>query len=140
MSKQRDGAVRLAAGGPPSPPSPASLPEIQRMRILAALVEAVRELGVAQLTVAHIVERSGVSRRTFYEVFPDRESCFLAALEDAIETARRRVLAAVAGETSWRAQMSAGLRAILELFDEERGLAGLCVVDSLGAGPAVLRR
>jgi AcrR family transcriptional regulator len=116
------------------------LPDIQRTRILAALVEVVRELGVAQLTVAHIVERSGVSRRTFYEVFADREACFLAALEEAIELSRRRVLAAVAEESGWRGQIRAGLRAVLELFDEEPGLAGLCVVDSLGAGPAVLQR
>lgn len=119
-----------------SPP----LPDIQRMRILKALVEVVRELGLAQLTVAHIVERSGVSRRTFYEVFEDREACFLAALQEAVELARRRVLAAIAREPSWRGQVRAGLWAVLELFDEEPGLAGLCVVDSLGAGPAVLRQ
>jgi AcrR family transcriptional regulator len=121
-------------------PAPAPLPDIQRTRMVAALVEVVRELGVAHLTVAHIVERSGVSRRTFYEVFDDREACFLAALEEAIETARRRVLAAVAGEESWRGQLRAGVLALLELFDEEPGLAGLCVVDSLAVGPAVLRR
>jgi AcrR family transcriptional regulator len=46
--------------------------EIQRQRIVMAMVEVCGERGVGDLTVAHIVARSGVSRRTFYEQFADR--------------------------------------------------------------------
>ncbi len=47
----------------------------------AAVVEA-DEHGYASLTVGHIAARARVSRRTFYEMFDDREACLLAVLED----------------------------------------------------------
>jgi AcrR family transcriptional regulator/DNA-binding MarR family transcriptional regulator len=115
------------------------LPDIQRTRIMAALVEVVRERGAAQTTVTDIVERSGVSRRTFYELFEDREACFLAALHDGVERAGRRVRAVLPSASSWRERVRVGLQALLELCDEEPALAGLCVVDTLAAGPDVLR-
>ena len=46
---------------------PGGVIEIQRGRILAAMVEVSAERGAGNVTVAHIVERAGVSRRTFYE-------------------------------------------------------------------------
>ena len=58
--------------------------EIQRARMIAALVEVAGERGVGGVTVGRIVGRSGVSRRTFYELFADREDCFLAAFDQAV--------------------------------------------------------
>ncbi len=52
----------------------------------------VAERGAANVSVAHVVERAGVSRRTFYELFADREECFLAAFDDAVSRASRYVL------------------------------------------------
>src|SRR5580692_11035813 len=66
--------------------------EIQRARILAAMTELVRERGIGGVTVAHVVVRSGVSRRTFYELFEDREDCLLAAFEQAVACAAATVL------------------------------------------------
>jgi AcrR family transcriptional regulator len=106
--------------------------------VLAAMTEAVVEQGAGSMTVGHIVARAGVSRRTFYELFEDREDCFLAALDDAVAHAAVVVLPAYSGETVWREQIRAGLAALLELFDEEPGLARLCVVEALGAGPRAL--
>jgi AcrR family transcriptional regulator len=118
----------------------AGVPDIQRARIMAALVEVSRERGAPRVTVAHIVARSGVSRRTFYEMFEDREACFLAAFDEAIERATTRVLPAYRGAVGWQAQVRAGLAALLEFLDDEPGLGGLCVVDALGAGPEALER
>ena len=64
--------------------------EIQRARMITALVEVAGERGAGGVTVAHIVARSGVSRRTFYELFDDREDCFLAAFDQAVERGARR--------------------------------------------------
>jgi AcrR family transcriptional regulator len=118
----------------------AGVPDIQRARIMGALVEVSRERGALRVTVAHIVARSGVSRRTFYEMFKDREACFLAAFDEAIERATGRVLTAYRGAVGWRAQIHAALTALLEFLDDEPGLGGLCVVDALGAGPEALER
>src|SRR6516162_10790620 len=53
----------------------------QRERILSAVAEAVAELGYAEMSVEAIVVRAGVSRRTFYEHFKNKEDAFLAAYD-----------------------------------------------------------
>ena len=93
-----------------------------------------------RVTVAHVVSRSGVSRRTFYELFDDREDCFLAAFEEAVEHGAARVLPAYGQAEGWVERMRAGLRALLEFLDDEPGLGRLAVVDALGAGPVALER
>ncbi len=114
--------------------------EIQRMRILAAMAEVASERGAGSVTVAHVVARAGVSRRTFYDLFADREKCFLAAFEEAIGRMSRLVVEAYEHASTWREQMRAGLWALLVFLDEEPALARLCVVESLAAGPRVLER
>jgi AcrR family transcriptional regulator len=47
------------------------------------------------MSVARVTGRAGVSRRTFYDLFEDREDCFLAAFEEAL--ARASVLATGGG-------------------------------------------
>ena len=115
--------------------------DVQRARILAAMVQVVAEDGAGAVTVARVVSRAGVSRRTFYELFGGCEECFLAVFEDALSRAGRVVSGAVASTPSvWREQVRAGLSALLSLFDEEPPLGSLLVVDALGAGPGVLER
>jgi AcrR family transcriptional regulator len=120
--------------------------EIQRVRIIAAMVELVHECGVAAVTVAHVVSRSGVSRRTFYELFSDRDDCLLAAFEHALERAAAAVRPAYEAATVedgsangvWEERIRAGLRALLEFFDEEPAIGGLCIMDALAADRPVL--
>jgi AcrR family transcriptional regulator len=114
--------------------------EIQRVRMIAALIEVARERGVGGVTVAHIVTRSGVSRRTFYELFEDREACFLAAFDLAVERAAARVLPAFHGSGAWSERTAAALSAVLEFLEDEPGMGRLLVVDALGAGPRALER
>jgi AcrR family transcriptional regulator len=114
--------------------------EIQRARMIAALVEVAGERGVGGVTVAHVVARSGVSRRTFYELFDDREDCFLAAFDQAVERGARRVVPAFRAPGSWRERIRAGLAALLEYLDDEPEMGALCIVDALGAGPVALER
>jgi AcrR family transcriptional regulator len=115
--------------------------ELQRARILGAMTELVRERGVGNVTVAHVVARSGVSRRTFYELFEDREDCFLAAFDHAVQRAAARVVQAYEdGGGSWRERMRAGLDALLGFIDEQPAAGALCVVDALAGGPRALER
>jgi AcrR family transcriptional regulator/DNA-binding MarR family transcriptional regulator len=124
-------------------PGPGGLPrgqvtQIQRSRMLAAAVEAVEEVGYARMTVAQVISRARVSRKTFYDVFIDREDCFLAAFEQALGQARLIAGEAYAGESSWREGVRSALARLLMLMDEEPGLARLCIVEALGAGERVL--
>ncbi len=130
-------------GSPRLRPGPSRLPrghvtEIQRSRMLAAAVEAVEEVGYARMTVAQVIGRARVSRKTFYDVFADREDCFLAAFQQTVEQGRELVQEAYASEPVWRDGVRAGLARLLGLMDEEPGLARLCVVEALGAGERVL--
>jgi AcrR family transcriptional regulator len=114
--------------------------EIQRARILGATVEVAGERGASNVTVAHIVARSGVSRRTFYELFADREDCFLAAFDDAIQRIAAVVAPAYGEPSRWREKIRAGLIALLELLDCERGTGRLAIVETLGGGASALER
>ncbi|HEY3828548.1 MAG TPA: TetR family transcriptional regulator [Solirubrobacteraceae bacterium] len=108
--------------------------------MIAALVEVAGERGAGQVTVAHIVARSGVSRRTFYELFADREDCLLAGFDLAVQRATRRVVPAYRAAQGWRERVRAGMGALLEFLEDEPDLGALCVVDALAAGPLVLER
>jgi AcrR family transcriptional regulator len=120
--------------------APARVAEIQRQRLLSAMAAVAAERGAANVAVAHVVMRAGVSRRTFYELFADRDECFMAALEQAIGRARARVLPAYEEPGRWQERIRAGLGAALEFMDEEPVMARLCVVEALGGGPRALER
>jgi AcrR family transcriptional regulator len=108
--------------------------------MLTAMVEEVAERGAGNVTVAHVVERAVVSRRTFYEIFKDREDCFLAAFDDAIQRIAAVVIPAYEGEGSWRVRLRAALSALLECLEDDHGSARLLIVESLAAGTVALER
>jgi AcrR family transcriptional regulator len=95
----------------------ARLAEIQRVRLLAAAVRAVDELGYADTTVAHITSRARVSRRTFYELFADREACLVAALEDILGLIAAELAAVDRDGVVWRERVRTGLGAVLSFLD-----------------------
>jgi AcrR family transcriptional regulator len=126
-------------------PGPNGLPrgqvtEIQRSRILGAAVDAVEEVGYARMTVEQVISRARVSRKTFYEIFADREDCFRAAFEQALAQARLLASEAFARESGWREGIRSGLARLLMFMDEEPVLARLCVVEALAADGRVLER
>jgi AcrR family transcriptional regulator len=108
--------------------------------MIAAAVETVEDLGYARMTVAQVIRRARVSRKTFYEAFTDREDCFLAACEDALSKATVSACEAYAGERAWRERIRAALASLLVFAEEERGLTTLLVVESLLAGVRVSER
>jgi AcrR family transcriptional regulator len=114
--------------------------EVQRARILSSAAAVVSEHGYGQMSVARVTARARVSRRTFYDVFADREDCFMALFEDAVVRVTERVAAVYEGEGSWRERVRAGLGELLVFLDEQPRLGSLLVVDALSAGPRVLSR
>ncbi len=118
----------------------AQLAEIQRSRLLAAAVRAVDELGWANTTVADVVARSRISRRTFYETFANREECLAAVFEDLLGVIAGELAVAGLDGLAWRERVRRGLWTILGFFDREPVLARVCVVQALSGGPGVLER
>ena len=114
--------------------------EIQRSRLLAAAVEVVSEVGYVGMSTARVSRRAGVSRRTFYELFENREDCFLAAFDDAVARIAAVARSAYEREQDWGEKVRAGLSTLLQFIGDEPGLGALLVVDALSAGPNVLAR
>lgn len=108
------------------------------MRLVCAMIEVCAEEGAANVTVTKVVERAGVSRRTFYEIFEDAHACLLAAFEEALARAWRSVRSCYVGEAAWVVRIRASLAALLGFFDEQPNCARLLVVESLGAGRELL--
>jgi AcrR family transcriptional regulator len=116
------------------------LGELQRARIVDAMLDVSSERGAGSVSVAHVVERSGASRRTFYEQFDDREDCFLAAFEQALAYASERVTPAYASEGAWRERVREGLLALLSFLDEQPQIGRVLIVESIAGGPRALAR
>jgi AcrR family transcriptional regulator len=109
----------------------------QRERMLDAVIDTVAEKGFAEMTVADVVARAGVSRRTFYEQFTDKLDCFLAAYEERAAELERVVAAAVAAAAPGE-RLRAGLQTYLEHLAANPTAARVLTIDIYGAGPAAL--
>jgi AcrR family transcriptional regulator len=105
--------------------------EMQRARLVAAAVPVVDELGWSAVTVADIASRARVSRRTFYDLFANREDCLLAMLKDTVCRVERDLAqAGLKEDSSWVERVRTGLWRILCFLDRDPVLARVCVVQS----------
>jgi AcrR family transcriptional regulator/DNA-binding MarR family transcriptional regulator len=120
--------------------STARVAEIQRSRLLAGALRAIEDVGYPETTVAQITLRSRVSRRTFYELFDNREACLLALIDDFLATLERELHDANLGALPWRERVRGGLAVILCFLDREPVLARACVFHALRGGSTVLER
>lgn len=129
-------ATKLTAG--PHGLEPALVERVQRDRILAATAAVVSDIGYQAATVAKILARARISKITFYELFDNKEQCFVAAYDDAIDQAFERIERACAaeGQAPPQQRLGAALDALLDFLAEEPDAARMCVVEVLAAGPA----
>jgi AcrR family transcriptional regulator len=132
--------ARVARSRPARGAPRARVIEIQRSRLLSAALRTVDELGYSRTTVAHVTSRARVSRRTFYDLFDNREDCLLAALESVVEQVGGELAAVDLDGLSWRERVRMGLWVVLSFLDREPVLARVCVVQALRGGPLVLER
>jgi AcrR family transcriptional regulator/DNA-binding MarR family transcriptional regulator len=114
--------------------------DLPRGRMLSATFALVGERGYGGVSARSVCERAGVSSRAFYECFSDREDCFLAAFNDAVDGLAFGVRGGWESELGWTARVRAGLAALLVALDRERVVRRLVFVEALGAGPRVLAR
>ena len=112
----------------------------QRTRLLEAVGRAVAEKGYAAATIDDIVRGAGVSKKTFYEHFRDKEDCFLAAYEAAADELFARVREAQRASDSWLERTRAGISAYLRWLAAEPALARVFLIEVAAAGPHALER
>jgi len=112
----------------------------QRDRIVEAVIEVVSETGYAGLTVRAVIERAGVSRRTFYEHFSNKEDVFLAVYDVVVARLADDVRLAYTGGRTYPQKVALGLETFLGRLAEFPALAHVCIVQVLAAGPDALAR
>jgi AcrR family transcriptional regulator len=76
-----------------------------RRRLLSGLAASIREKGLQGTQIADIVRHARTSRRTFYECFADKESCFLVLIEESNQAILESVGGAVDPAAPWTTQV-----------------------------------
>ncbi len=111
----------------------------QRGRISGALVEAARVHGLGAVTVSETCRLAGISKRTFYEQFPNKQACvatiargFLRAAGDSATSQE------LLGGASGGKQLSATLeRLLIEAWRRPNVMGFLYEVDQLATQSAL---
>jgi AcrR family transcriptional regulator len=125
-------------------PGPGNRPEDvaqnQRERIFGAMVACVSERGYTATRVSDLVEISGVSSRTFYDLFADKQTCFMETLE-AVFALGLEAAEAATGATralSWEERLFGGFSTFAEIVAAQPAAARVCLIEAYAAGPEVL--
>lgn len=111
----------------------------QTGRLLQATAACVSELGYADTTVAAIIARAGVSRKTFYEVFADKEAAVLATFA-GVEQMLHRVTAATVGQDDPGTMIRSALTLFLDALAAQPEITRMLLVEAPGAGPRIRAR
>jgi AcrR family transcriptional regulator len=126
-------------GGPHGIPRPVVM-KIQRDRLMRAMARTVAEYGYQDTTVRRLLGRAGLSRRTYYELFEDKEDCFLAAYDEVVDHVLGLVVEAYEQGGTPEERIERGLSAFLEFCRDEPDIARMCIVEVLAAGTAARAR
>lgn len=112
----------------------------QRARLYGAMIEAVARHGYERTTVADVLALAGVSRRSFYEQFANKQACFRATYDIVVARERRRAIDAWRGERGWSNRMHAACTALLGAVAADPRGARLVLVEAPAAGAWVRER
>jgi AcrR family transcriptional regulator len=115
----------------------------QLSRLLRAMIDSVGEKGYRATTIADLVGRAGVSRKTFYEHFANKQECLLATFDLIAQDGRQRAIDAyqqAEDEGGVQAGVEAAIRALFEATIANPGAARLNMVEIVAAGPAGIER
>jgi AcrR family transcriptional regulator len=106
----------------------------QRARLYGGMIESVAQRGYQATTVAHVIGLAGVSRRAFYELFANKEQCFLGSYDIVIASTHRLMLEAWASERGWANRLHSACRALLDETAQSPNGPRLVLVEALGVG------
>jgi len=107
------------------------------------MVEAVGTRGYAQTSVAELCRLAGVSKRTFYEQFANREACLQASYEQIVGRLAKLADASRVAGVADDAELVAVLQTVIRALADRPKEARLALVEMRSAGPgsrAVLER
>ncbi len=112
----------------------------QRGRLICAIADVVAEQGYAATSVGDVIARAGVSRRTFYEHFADKQDCFLASYDAGAEAIYAAMVAAVDDHQSWEETLEAVFTTWLEFLAADLAFTRAYMIEFWAAGDAARER
>lgn len=112
----------------------------QRERLFKAMVEAIDERGFAATTISDLVSRAGVSRRSFYEHFHNKDECLLATYDTIVVRLIRRLERSDDPAKDWNERMETFIRTLFAAAGDRPDAARLVCVEMGAAGPAGVQR
>lgn len=112
----------------------------QRGRLICAVADAVAAKGYAAASVADIIAIAGVSRRTFYEHFHDKEACFLASYDTGARAIYSAMVDAAEGFERWQDVLDAVLSTWLAFLDADLAFTRAYMIEFWAAGDAARER
>lgn len=144
MEKREPPAEDSASGPSRLPRGRHGLPrelvlENQRERLISGLIDAVAERGYNETKIADIIEAAGLSRRTFYEHFSNKEDCFAAAYESTFAYIRES-MRATDMEKEWTDRVGDGLASLLEVLATHPSLARFFLIAPASVGDEIVDR
>jgi AcrR family transcriptional regulator len=138
-----DGA-RGARNGRPRKPSGSIAREQsrarQRVRLALGMIDAVAENGYRATRVADVIAHAGVSRKTFYEHFENKEQCLLVTCDLITAEAMRQVELAYRNAKGWPDRVEAAIRALFDAAIDNPGALRVSLLEIAAVGPAGIAR
>jgi AcrR family transcriptional regulator len=116
--------------------SPEDVANNQRERIYGAMVAAVTTLGYEATRVADVVEISGVSSRSFYNLFANKEECFVATLKVLTKATAATMTAASDGDIDFDERLHRASKGFTDMIIAMPAAARFVISDGYAAGPA----
>ena len=107
---------------------------------MAAFTELMAERGYASVRIGELVNRAGVSRATFYEHFPDKQACLLAAYEHFAAEVISAITPEIDEHAPWRAFVQSTLDGYLAVLQRDLTAARAFMIEMDAAGPAARER
>lgn len=98
------------------------------------MVASVADRGYGNTRVSDLVELSGVSLRSFYDLFPDKRACFVDTLSVLASTTVGLVLGGLGGG-SWEEESRRRLGTFADLAAAQPAAARLFLIEAYVAGP-----
>jgi AcrR family transcriptional regulator len=114
-----------------------------RRRLLDALTLALTDQAYADVTIADIVARARVSRRTFYEQFDNKDACLLALCERLSEQILGLIAAGYDPTADWVEQLNRVTDTYLQALQMQPALVRTLYIELMQLGDvglAVRRR
>lgn len=112
----------------------------QRRRLIEAMVELIGKRGYAAVTVADVIKGAGVSRKTFYEHFSERQDLLIAAFDATTPVALAQARAASERGGGSTRQLESMMRRLCRYAASEPAAIALATIEIAACDPTGIDR